>query len=156
MIRITKISDRLVDSLESVFEFVRDNSELQVDISTCSTFGGIQSHNLVYTQYVGLLNQILQEAGIQEHYILFHAHSIEYGVGGYQTPHNHPPDDYSFVLYFDTEKTGSTVLELKDEVLHVDQIRGNLVMFSPDIIHSGSPVYTKKRILVGALKNESI
>lgn len=152
MIQITKISDDLLESLESVFEYVRNNTERHSDISTVHTFYGLQSDNLMNTKYASLLKELLQETSLNNMYELFHAHSIEYKIGGYQEEHNHPQDDLSFILYFDTEKTGSTILKLNDEIVSVDQVRGTLLIFHGHIPHSGTTVETNKRIIVGALK----
>lgn len=152
MIQITKISHDLLESLESVFEYVRNNTERHGDISTVYTFNALQSDNLMNTKYASLLKELLQETSLNNMYELFHAHSIEYKVGGYQEEHNHPQDDLSFILYFDTEKTGSTILKLNDEIVSVDQVRGTLLIFHGHIPHSGTTVETNKRIIVGALK----
>lgn len=152
MIKIKKISDKLLNNLESVFEYVRRNKQEQIDISTVYTFGALQSNNLMMTKYKSVLHELLHEVNLHKDYKLFHAHSIEYEVGGYQQEHSHRPDDFSFILYFDTEKTGSTILRLDNGNLTVDQVRGTLLVFPPHIPHSGTTVETKKRIIVGALK----
>ena len=152
MIQIFKISDELTKSLESVFEYVKTDEQLQCNLNKLYTFSAVQSNNLMNTKYISLLQELMHETNLNKEYELFHAHSIEYKVGGYQQEHVHPPDDLSFILYFDTEKTGSTILKFDNESLTVDQIRGNLLVFPPHIPHSGTTVETSKRIIVGALK----
>jgi hypothetical protein len=151
LIKISKISDELMSKLESIFDWVQE-SKYQVDPSQVATYDGIQSENLMETKFSDILEEIMDETKLNELFSLFHVHSIEYNKGGYQKEHTHPPDDYSFVLYFDTEQTGATGIAVQDHKLMIDQIRGNIVVFPPNLPHVGLEVKTKKRILVGALK----
>jgi hypothetical protein len=140
----TKILDTTIQEL-----LKNINNNLFWSDKRTATVNGRQTINIVCLIPQKIIDEILFFGNFNKK--LFHLHFIEYEKGGYQEPHNHiKTEKYSFILYLN-DSDGDTIFMIDNKKISVKPKKGNLVVFSSDIMHYAEESFKNKKVLVGAI-----
>lgn len=78
-------------------------------------------------------------------------HLIKYSKGGRQKPHSHFfREDWSFIIYLEDDEKGGTVFYTDEGEKIGESIKGNILIWPSNIIHSSLPSINK-RVVVGSI-----
>ena len=149
MFVIDQIDDDIVDYSLGLLEEAKSLDGVKVDVDSTYTFNGIQTTNIEMCYSDAQKLRILKDRFPYQS--LHHMHLIEYFEGGYQERHDHKKyEDYTFIIYLN-DADGDTLFYFNDETIRVTPKRGQILLFSADILHEGLPSYQSKKVLVGAI-----
>ena len=100
------LDGKFVDEIINIIN--KYDGEFDRDEGIC-TIKGDQTRNIVNLFEQKTLKKIIPIQNLSEN--IFYLHHIKYNKGGSQERHDHPRDQYSFILYLN-DADGDTVLKL--------------------------------------------
>jgi len=144
MFEIIKLNSRVIEDIDKILS---TNKFEDYSKDTC-TVNGFQTNNIIDIFSKDLLKQMIPYQDFSER--TFHIHYINYRDHGHQKKHNHiTTEKFSFILYLN-DSDGDTVFE-EPINMKVTPEKGNLIIFSSDILHYANKTFKNKRVLVGAI-----
>ena len=156
-----EITEAITNNIVECWDKYKNNSNNTIDVSSTSTFDGIQSGNVLYLadfeedhKFQGALKNILE---IVQHLIqiklnYYWVHFVEYHSGGHQSIHNHAHnEDYSLILYLNTCKGGQTHFE--SGVVCTPK-KNNMLVFQATLNHGARETqsWDNKKVLVCGMR----
>jgi len=151
--KVFYIPNDITDNLNKFLSEILISGNLLPKGSTDS-MNASQTDNLCQNETINLyLDQILKLLKLDKTFYHRWFHMIDYDTFGSQNPHDHSKtEDYSYIIYLNTCKGGSTWFLSDDKTIEVIPEKNKLILFKSNLFHWSSGVIDNKRVAVGALK----